>query len=162
LHCACNRKDGTLLIDRERVAAQASPRQRRALAFSDILPLASPGILRKAPRWLLDPLGPLAIRPSYLPHLAPWLFRFWRASQRDRVRASTAAQAAMMDLSATETPLMLAGAGASHMLRSDGVLHLYESDAELRRHGPDGRPAPTTASRSRTGARRQSRNSSRA
>jgi D-amino-acid dehydrogenase len=125
-----------LLIDRERVAAQASGGNAGALAFSDILPLASPGILRKAPRWLLDPLGPLAIRPGYLPHIAPWLFRFWRASQHDRVRASTAAQAAMMDLSATETPLMLEGAGAAHMLRSDGVLHLYESEAELQASQP--------------------------
>jgi len=120
-----------LLIDRERVAAQASRGNAGALAFSDILPLASPGILRKAPRWLLDPLGPLAIRPRYLPRLAPWLFRFWRASRWDRVRASTAAQAAMMALSSAETPLMLAGAGASEMLRTDGMLHVYESEAEL-------------------------------
>ena len=121
-----------LMIDRERVAAQASRGNAGALAFSDILPLASPGIVRKAPRWLLDPLGPLAIRPGYLPHLAPWLFRFWRASRPDRVRAGTAAQAAMMALSATETPLLLAAAGASEMLCTDGVLHLYESEAELR------------------------------
>ena len=125
-----------LLVDRECVAAQASRVNAGALAFSDILPLASPGILRKAPRWLLDPLGPLAIRPSYLPQLAPWLIRFWRASWRDRMEASTAAQAAMMDLSAAETPLMLAGAGAADMLRSDGVLHLYESEAELRASQP--------------------------
>lgn len=120
-----------MLIDRERVAAQASRGNAGALAFSDILPLASPGILRKAPRWLLDPLGPLAIRPGYLVQLAPWLFRFWRASRRDRVRASTAAQAAMMELSAAETPAMLAAANAGDMLKSDGVLHLYESEAEL-------------------------------
>ena len=120
-----------LLIDREHVAAQASRGNAGALAFSNILPLASPGILRQAPSWLLDPLGPLAIRPRYLPKLAPWLFRFWRASQRDRMRESTAAQAAMMKLSAAETPLMFAAAGASHMLRSEGALHLYESEHEL-------------------------------
>lgn len=125
-----------LLIDREGVAAQASRGNAGALAFSDILPLASPGILRKAPQWLLDPLGPLAIRPRYLPQLAPWLYRFWRASRPDRVRASTAAQAALMDLSAAETPLLLAVAGASDMLRSDGALHLYESEAELQASRP--------------------------
>ena len=125
-----------LLIDRERVAAQASGGNAGALAFSDILPLASPGILRKAPRWLFDPLGPLTIRPGYLPRIAPWLLRFWRASQPDRVRASTAAQAALMDLSAIETPLLLASAGASDMLRRDGVLHLYESEAELEASRP--------------------------
>ena len=121
-----------LLIDREGVAAQASRGNAGALAFSDILPLASPGIVRKAPRWLLDPLGPLAIRPRYFPRLAPWLFRFWRASRPDRVRAGAAAQAAMMALSAIETPLMLAAAGASEMQRTDGMLHVYESEAELR------------------------------
>ena len=125
-----------LLIGRECVAAQASRGNAGALAFSNVLPLASPGILRRAPRWLMDPLGPLAIRPRYLPRLVPWLFRFWRASRRDRVRASTAAQAALMALSAVETPLLLAAAGASHMLRSDGVLHLYESEAELKASQP--------------------------
>jgi D-amino-acid dehydrogenase len=125
-----------VLIDREGVAAQASRGNAGALAFSDILPLASPGILRKAPRWLLDPLGPLTIRPSYLPRIAPWLVRFWRASLHDRVRTSTAAQAAMMDLSAVETPQMFAEAGASDMLHRDGVLHLYESDAELAASAP--------------------------
>src|SRR5438105_15957688 len=125
-----------LLIDRECVAAQASRGNAGALAFSNVLPLASPGILRQAPRWLMDPLGPLAIRPRYLPRLVPWLFRFWRASRRDRVRAGTAAEAAMMTLSAAETPLMFAAGSASHMLRSDGALHLYESEAELRTSEP--------------------------
>ena len=119
------------VIDRSGLAAEASRGNAGAFAFTDILPLASPGILRKAPRWLADPLGPLAIRPLYLPRIAPWLFRFWRASRPDRVRASTAAQAALMSLSIAETDEMLASAGARDMLRSDGVLHVYESEAEL-------------------------------
>ena len=119
------------VIDRTGVAAEASRGNAGALAFTDIMPLASPGILRKAPRWLLDPLGPLSIAPAYLPRIAPWLFHFWRASFPERVKASAAAQAALMDLSIGETDAMLAAAGASDMLRSDGVLHLYESEAEL-------------------------------
>jgi len=119
------------VIDRTGVAAEASRGNAGAFAFTDILPLASPGMLRQAPRWLLDPLGPLSIAPAYLPRIAPWLFRFWRASSPERVRASAAAQAALMDLSVIETDTMLACAGATNMLRSDGVLHLYESEAEL-------------------------------
>ena len=119
------------VIDRTGVAAEASRGNAGAMAFTDIMPLASPGILRKAPRWLLDPLGPLSIAPAYLPRIAPWLFHFWRASFPERVKASAAAQAALMDLSITETDAMLAAAGATDMLRSDGVLHLYESEAEL-------------------------------
>lgn len=119
------------VIDRTGVAAEASRGNAGALAFTDIMPLASPGILRKAPRWLLDPLGPLSIAPAYLPRIAPWLFHFWRASFPERVKASAAAQAALMDLSIGETDAMMAAAGATDMLRSDGVLHLYESEAEL-------------------------------
>ena len=52
------------VIDRSGLAQEASKGNAAALAFSDIMPLASPRILLKAPKWLLDPLGPLSIRPS--------------------------------------------------------------------------------------------------
>ena len=119
-----------LLLDRRGVAQEASRGNAGALAFSDILPLASPGIMRYAPRWLLDPLGPLAIPPAYFPTILPWLLRFWRASRPDRADASLAAQAGLMALAVMETPGMLDRAGAGHMVRRDGSLQLYESEAE--------------------------------
>lgn len=119
-----------LVIDREGVAAGASRGNAGAYAFSDIQPLASPGILRQAPRWLLDPLGPLALRPAYLPRIAPWLWRFWRASQPARVAASTEAQAALMRLAREATQRLLQSIGALSMLNEDGNLHLYESEQE--------------------------------
>ena len=73
-----------LLLDRDGVAAQASRGNAGAYAFSDVLPMASPGILRQVPRWLLDPLGPLALRPGYLLPLLPWLWRFHRVHHTDR------------------------------------------------------------------------------
>jgi D-amino-acid dehydrogenase len=121
-----------LVIDREGIAAGASRGNAGAYAFSDIQPLASPGILRQVPRWLLDPLGPLALRPAYLPRIAPWLWRFWRASQPSRVAASTMAQVALNRLSAQATPRLLAAIGAQAMLHEDGNLHLYESEFEWR------------------------------
>lgn len=144
-----------LVLDRRGVAAEASRGNAGALAFSDILPLASPGILRKVPRWLCDPRGPLALRPSYLPTLAPWLWRFWRASRPDRVAASIQVQVALMRLAARTMRPMLDAAHAADQWREGGNLHLYESDAawqdslpgwQLRRthgidvqhlHGPD-------------------------
>jgi D-amino-acid dehydrogenase len=125
-----------LLLDRSGVAAEASHGNAGALAFSDILPLASPGILRKVPRWLCDPLGPLALRPSYVPRIAPWLWRFWRASLPERVAASTRTQAALMRLAAAATRPMLEAAGAADQLRDGGNLHVYESEAAWRRSLP--------------------------
>ncbi|SEE52031.1 D-amino-acid dehydrogenase [Rhizobiales bacterium GAS191] len=120
------------LFERGGVAEGASFGNAGAFAFSDVLPLASPGMLRKAPKWLLDPLGPLSIPPSYLPRIAPWLIRFWRASQPDRFRHSTKVQCALMRLSASAMGAMVAEAGLSGRVRSDGNLQLYESEAEFR------------------------------
>jgi D-amino-acid dehydrogenase len=120
-----------VVIDREGPAAGASAGNAGAFAFTDILPLASPGILRKAPRWLLDPLGPLSIPPRYALQIAPWMLRFWRACSLDRVEQTTGAQTALMDLSRAELEPFLAATGTSVMLRKEGNLQVYESDAEF-------------------------------
>jgi D-amino-acid dehydrogenase len=120
------------VVDREGPAAGASAGNAGAFAFTDILPLASPGILRKAPKWLLDPLGPLTIPPAYALQIAPWLYRFWRACSPRAVAASTAAQTALMDLSKAELEPFLQATGTLGMLRKDGNLQVYESEAEFR------------------------------
>jgi D-amino-acid dehydrogenase len=120
------------VVDREGPAAGASAGNAGAFAFTDILPLASPGILKKAPKWLLDPLGPLTIPPAYALQITPWLYRFWRACSPRAVAASTSAQTALMDLSRAELEPFLAATGTMGMLRKDGNLQVYESEAEFR------------------------------
>ncbi|GMB80873.1 FAD-dependent oxidoreductase [Shinella zoogloeoides] len=119
------------VLEREGPAAGASAGNAGAFAFTDILPLASPGILKKAPKWLLDPLGPLSVPPSYALQIAPWMFRFWRACSASRVAHSTTAQTALMDLSRAELEPFLAETDTLSMLRKDGNLQVYESQAEL-------------------------------
>lgn len=120
------------VVDREGPAAGASAGNAGALAFSDILPLASPGLLRKAPKWLLDPLGPLTVPPAYALKIAPWMLRFWRACSPAQVRRSTVAQTALMDLARAELEPFLAATGTLPMLHKEGNLQVYESEAEFR------------------------------
>ena len=120
-----------VIVDRESDTLGASYGNAGAFAFSDIMPLAAPGIMRKAPGWLLDPLGPLSIPPRYALQIAPWMLRFWRASWRDRVEASTAAQTALMDFSRSCLISAINAADAGHLLRHEGQLQLYQSAAEL-------------------------------
>lgn len=120
------------VLDREGPAAGASTGNAGAFAFTDILPLASPGILKKAPKWLLDPLGPLSVPPAYAVQIAPWMFRFWRACSPKRVAHSTAAQTALMDLSKAELEPFLQQTGTMSMLRKEGNLQVYEGEAELK------------------------------
>lgn len=96
------------VVDREGPAAGASAGNAGAFAFTDILPLASPSIMRKAPMWLFDPLGPLSIPPAYALRIVPWMLRFWRACSPTYMAASTAAQTQLMDLSRAELEPFLA------------------------------------------------------
>lgn len=119
------------VIDREGVCAGASAGNAGAFAFSDILPLASPRMIRQAPKWLLDPLGPLTIPPRYALQIAPWMLRFWRASWPAQVRASTIAQTGLMALSKAALEPFLTTHGLMPMLRRDGQLQVYEGQAEF-------------------------------
>ena len=94
-HCLLDNEHQVTIFDPRGFAQGASAVNAGWIAHLDVLPLASPKAWRHAPGWLMDPLGPFAIRPSYLPRIAPWLLRFAVASRPARVRASTDAIAAL-------------------------------------------------------------------
>src|SRR5215218_7747902 len=58
---------------------------------SSVVPMSMPGKISNVPRWLTDPMGPLVIRWSYLPTLAPWLVRFIAAGTPEKVRGQAKA-----------------------------------------------------------------------
>jgi D-amino-acid dehydrogenase len=118
-------------IDRTGVCEETSAGNAAAFAFSDILPLAQKGMIRNLPRWLADPLGPLAIPPAYFPRLIPWLVRFLLAGRIGRRRRALATQIALMRLADREWEDLVSLCAARPMLREDGSLELYESTAEF-------------------------------
>jgi D-amino-acid dehydrogenase len=120
------------IFDRTGICEETSSGNAAALAFSDVLPMAHKGMIRQLPKWLADPLGPLSIPPAYLPRLLPWLIRFWRAGAPEKYEASLIGQAAMMKLAEAEWMALLDRSGTRRMLREDGSLELYESEAEFR------------------------------
>lgn len=120
------------VIDRTGICEETSSGNAAALAFSDVLPLAQKGMLAQVPKWLADPLGPLAIPPVYLPRLIPWLWRFWRAGAPSHYEAGLKAQAALMKLAEAEWTSLMHRSGTGTMLREDGSLELYESEPEFK------------------------------
>ncbi|GLS30340.1 D-amino-acid dehydrogenase [Mesorhizobium albiziae] len=120
------------MIDRTGICEETSSGNAAALAFSDILPLAHKGMLASVPKWLADPLGPLSIPPGYLPKLAPWLYRFWRAGSPKKFEASLAAQASLMKLAESAWMGLMERSGTRPMLHEDGSLELYQGEAEFR------------------------------
>lgn len=125
-----------VVIDPARHESAASRGNAGALAYAEILPIASGNVLRKVPKWLLDPLGPLSIRLRYARRVLPWLIRFVLAGRRETVRATADALAALNLLSRGMHEPLYREAGLSAAVRKTGALHLYESRREFERALP--------------------------
>ncbi|MCE5972511.1 FAD-dependent oxidoreductase [Sinirhodobacter sp. WL0062] len=119
------------LLDRKGVAAETSRGNAGAFAFPEVEPLATPGIMRKAPKWLLDPLGPLSLRPAYAARIAPWMLRFWRASWKDRYEPAVAAQSSLMRVSQAALERLIPRVDGEAFMRREGQLQLYEGRAQF-------------------------------
>jgi D-amino-acid dehydrogenase len=74
-----------IVIDALPPASAASYGNSGLISCDTAAPIALPGMLGKVPGWLFDRLGPLVIRPSYLPKVLPWLVRWVEASRLSRV-----------------------------------------------------------------------------
>ena len=115
------------VIDREGPAAGASHGNAGVLAASSIVPIPVPGLVRKAPRMLLDPREPLFLRWSYLPRLLPFLAPYMR-SRHDHERISDALSLLLHDTA--EQHLALAkGTGAEAYLHPGDYVFGYARGA---------------------------------
>lgn len=117
------------IVDREGPAAGASFGNAGILASIAIVPVPTPGILKKAPKMLLDPNQPLFLRWSYLPKLLPFLTRYLKhANQKSVDRISTALTDLLHDC--PEQHLALAkGTGAEKYVSCEDYFFGYENEA---------------------------------
>ena len=98
-----------------------------SLSPSACLPVGMPGMWKRVPRWLLDPLGPLTVRWRYAPLVVPWLVSMLRHSSREEVtRIATALRSLLEPIFDAYGPL-LEEAHAEHMVRRTGCLYVYSS-----------------------------------
>ena len=125
-----------LLLDRDQPAVGASSGNAGGLAVSEVLPLAEPGMLLKVPGWMLDPMGPLAVRWRHLPSLLPWLLRFVAASRPGQVEALSRQLAMLLGRVNADYEALLGDEAPVEMWRRQGALAVYPSDAALRRDLP--------------------------
>src|SRR3954451_5111540 len=89
---------------------------------ASVVPMSMPGIIRNVPKWLSDPLGPLAVRWSYLPTLAPWLIRFIRAGRADLVEAQARALRTLLGPCHEVLAPLVKAAGAEDLIHRRGGL----------------------------------------
>lgn len=119
------------LVDRVSPGRGASFGNMASIAVSEFMPASRPAMWRQLPGWLIDPEGPVRLRPGYLPRLLPWFLRFAVASLLAKVRQLEAAGAALCGRVYDDYLPLLEAAGLSPMLSEQGCLSLYADAAEF-------------------------------
>ena len=82
------------------------------------------------PGYLLDPLGPLAIRWSYFPRIIPWLLRFLSSgSTKAKVHAIGRALRPLVADASKRHENLAAEAGVGDLIKRQGLLYAYPDRA---------------------------------
>ena len=97
---------------------------------SSVIPMSAPGIWKKVPGYLRDPLGPLAIRWRYLPSLLPWLRRFIAAgSTVEKIAATARALRPLLADAPARHRALAEEAGVGDLIARQGVLFPFTDRA---------------------------------
>ncbi|MGN7806781.1 NAD(P)/FAD-dependent oxidoreductase [Ensifer sp. 22521] len=119
------------LIDRAAPGMGASFGNMASIAVTEFMPASRPGVWAQMPKWLLDPEGPVRIRPGYVPKLVPWFLRFLAASRPSKLRELEAAGAALCRRVHEDLDALLSETGLTSLLSAEGCLSLYADEAEF-------------------------------
>ncbi|HET7903154.1 MAG TPA: FAD-dependent oxidoreductase [Candidatus Eisenbacteria bacterium] len=98
---------------------------------SHVIPLPSPGIVKKALGWMGDPESPFYVRPRLDPAFLGWAWRFWRAATPDWARR---AGPVLRDLTNQSREIYVAlaeRAGNDFELATHGLLNLVRTPQGL-------------------------------
>ncbi len=96
-------------------------------------PQAMPGVLGKVPGYLLDPLGPLAIRPGHFFKALPWFLRLVMASRRARVEQIADALRPLLKQTFDAYMPLVQHANVADLIRQTGYVVAYSSRANFQK-----------------------------
>src|SRR5579862_7784117 len=94
---------------------------------SSLVPIAGPDTFWQVPKYLMDPLGPLSIRWSYLPQLAPWLIRYGLAGTPEKIKLQATALKTLISPCFDALMPLVDDAAAQDLVKRDGILIVYRS-----------------------------------
>lgn len=120
------------LVDRDAPGKGASYGNMASIAVTEFMPASRPSVWKQIPGWMLDPEGPVRVRPSYMPKLIPWFLRFIAASRPSKLRELEEQGAALCARSLDDTLDLLRETGLSDQISEQGCLSLYTDEAEFK------------------------------
>ena len=116
------------VFDPERPGSMTSYGNAGLIATYSTLPTATPGILMKVPKMLMDPAGPLSLRWTYLPQLTPWLLLLVRNSAPDRIRRNALVKSLLLNRAWDDFRPLVEAAKAEDLTYAGGMLRVFRTD----------------------------------
>lgn len=114
------------LIDAGGVGEGASFGNAGNISPGAVVPYLIPGIWREAPGWLLDPEGPLAVRPGYFLKVLPWLSRAVQSAKEEAALATSRAMHALHGGTLEAYDTLTRGTEAEGLIELSGQLYVSE------------------------------------
>ena len=121
-----------VLIERDGPGKGASYGNMASIAVTEFMPASRPSIWKQIPGWMLDPEGPVRVRPAYMPKLTPWFLRFIAASRPSKLRELEAQGAALCQRVHEDLLPLLRETSLEGEISEEGCLSLYTDEAEFK------------------------------
>ena len=119
------------VLDRAALDEGTSTGNAGAIAAAENYPIAEPGLWKRVPGMLADPLGPLHFRLGHLLNLMPWMARFLIACRPQNYAKGIAALHGVMRHALDDHRAMLADIGATYLLSGEGALFVHSTEKGL-------------------------------
>jgi D-amino-acid dehydrogenase len=121
-----------ILVDRHELAGEETSHGNAGLIeCASVFPYMFPRDFRQILKYALNSAPQVRYQLSGLPAFLPWLVRYYLASSKERALHSALAELPLIRRSLIEHEALIAEAGVPELLRRNGWIKLFRSDATL-------------------------------
>jgi D-amino-acid dehydrogenase len=113
-----------VLVDSGPVGEGASFGNAGNISPGSVVPYTIPGFLKQAPGWLLDPEGPLAVRPGYFVKLLPWMLAAVKSGKAEAALKTSRAMRALHGGTFEAYQALIRGTEAAGLIERTGQLYV--------------------------------------
>lgn len=117
-----------VVLEKNRIGSGASHGNCGTITPSHALPLAQPGMVAKALRWMLSKDAPFYVRPRFDPELMAWMLRFAGHCDWGQVRSATRDRAALLSWSRQLMQELIVSEGIDCDFASSGLLTVFRDE----------------------------------
>ena len=120
-----------VLMDRREPGEETSYGNTGIIQREGVVPYPFPRDFRLIWRYAFNQLSEAHLHWRALPSIAPWLFRYWRASTAEDVAKTARGQRPLVERCILEHEVFMGEAGVLGLVRRTGYMRVYRSDALL-------------------------------